>query len=168
MSFNIEFAQGHAALVTGKTKSARQASIVEVASRPALTALVGIGGKAGKLAAAKVSAEGLGDVAFAASHNNYRPAAEFFAGFIGKNVHVSSRASFQALPDVFENWIQDIRLGKNQGHRECKKTGAMIPNANLKTAMAAKSIAIELLAVVEEMYQERIIAKLQAESKVEA
>lgn len=137
--------------VAGKSKVERQMSVVTQASGACHTALVGMKGKVGNAVRASIARAGLEAVAKAAAHNNYRPAAEYFAARLGEPIAISNRSSFEALPDLFQARIMKAKLAKNGGMREDKKTGALVAGSALSLAMELKAIAVELVAAKEEI-----------------
>ena len=140
--------------VNGKTKAERQMSVVVHASGATQTAQCTMTGSVGKSVRASIARAGLESVAKAAAHNNYRPAAEYFAARLGEPIAISNRSSFESLPDLFQARIMKAKMGKNNGMREDKKTGTLVPGAALALALELKAIAVELIARKEEIRAE--------------
>jgi len=132
--------------VEGKTKTERQLSVIHHASTQTKMALASAKGKVGVAARSGIAYNGLKAIAQAASKNNYKPAAEYFAARLGQPMVITNRASFDSLPDVFEAMVMKSKMAKNGGYTECKKTGAMKPSAAMALAMELKAIAVELIA----------------------
>jgi hypothetical protein len=142
-------------LVTGANKAARQVSVVRRASSTALTACLSMKGKVGKEIRESAARGGLVDVAGHAASGNYKPLAEMLAIRTGEPVMISSRATFEALPDIFAARIEQAKLGKNGGMREDKKTGSMVPGAKLKEAIELHALVTEIVRVVAEYHAKR-------------
>jgi hypothetical protein len=103
----------------------------------------------------------LDHVAIAASLGNYKPAAEFFAGRTGKHFAISNRASFEALPDLFEAQIMTAKSGKNRGYIS-RKGGSMSPGAVLSIALELKNLAEKMIAKAKEFTEARCAARVEA------
>lgn len=150
--------------VVGRTATERRLSALNGATDAATAALSAAGGKVGKAAARATAMHGLAKIALAASHNDYRPVAEYIAARTGSAACVSNRASFESLPDRFEEAVQAAKMGKNGGYTADKKTGAMKPGAKLALALELKAIATELVAAAAKMREERMAAKRAIEA----
>ena len=146
-------------VVNGSTSSERKLSVVNTASGAAILALTGMSGAVGKAARIKTSEMGLSAIVKAASHDNYRPLAEYLAARLGECIVVSNRASFESLPDQMEQRILKAQASKSGGYREDKKTGAMVPNASLALAMTLKAECVEIIAKQQELRDERTAVK---------
>lgn len=152
--------------VVGKTNADRRLSVLDVAGVASTMALSASNGKVGKAARMLTSATGLESIASQASHNNYRPVAEYIAGRTGKASCVSNRASFVSLPDRFDEAVREARMGKNGGYVTDKKTGAQKPGAKLALALELKAVAVELVQRADELYKARMEAKNAAQEGV--
>lgn len=149
--------------VEGSTKSERQLSVIHSASSQTKFALANAKGKLGQAARNGIAVVGLKSIAAAAAKANYRPAAEYFAARMGTPFVITSRASFDALADVFEAKIMQAKLAKNGGYVTDKKTGALKPSPTHALALELKAIAIELIAE-----KEAVIAAEKAERETKA
>ena len=148
--------------VDGATKTDRQLSVIRNASTQTRLALANAKGKLGTEARHGIARAGLAEIAKAAANNNYRPAAEYFAARLGQPMVISGRASFDALPDVFEAMVMKAKMAKNGGYVEDKKTGAMKPSAAHALALELKAIAVELVAEKEAIFAEKQAARTAA------
>lgn len=155
-------------VVTGKTSSERKLSVINSASGGAMLALTNMSGAVGKAARSKTAQMGLASIVKSASHDNYRPLAEYLAARLGECIVITNRASFESLPDQMEQRILKAQGSKSGGYRECKKTGAMVPSATLALAMTLKAECIEVIAQQQEMRDERIAAKEAAQAAITA
>lgn len=138
--------------VSGKTKVERQVSVVSRASETALTACLSMKGKIGNAIRAEVSHTGLISVANACFNANYKPLAEMLAIRLGEPIVITNRASFESLPDFFEARILKAKLGKNDGMRLDKKTGAMVSGSKLATELELKSVVVNIIRAVAEAH----------------
>ena len=149
-------------LVNGSNKAERQLSVVRVASAPAITACLNMGGKVGKEIRESGAKSGLVDVVSAAARGDYKPLAEMLAIRLGEPILISSRSTFEALPDMFAARVERAKLTKTGGMREDKKSGLMVPGASLKLALEMHGLVTNVVRVVAEYH-----AKRKAESKTE-
>ena len=145
--------------VIGKTNTDRRLSVLDVAGVAATMALSASSGKVGKAARFITAQNGLEHIAIKASHNDYRPIAEYLAGRTGKASCVSNRASFLSLPDRFDEAVKEAQMGKNGGYVADKKTGAQKPGAKLALALELKAICTEMVQRADELYKARMAAK---------
>lgn len=139
--------------VEGKTKTERQLSVMAIASSQTKLALANAKGKVGQAARAGIAGLGLGGIAKQAAWPtcNYNPVAEYIAAQLGEPICISNRAAFESLADQFEARIMKAKLSKSGGYTTDKKTGALKPNASLSKLMELKAVAIELVAVANEI-----------------
>jgi hypothetical protein len=151
--------------VEGKTKVARQVSVVEGASQQALTACLSLKGKVGNAIRANAASAGLLDVAAACVNSNYKPLAEMIAIRLGEPMMISNRASFESLPDFFEMRIMKAKLAKNDGMRLDKKTGALVNGTKLALEMELKALVTDIIRAVNEYHANR---KAEQQQVVEA
>ncbi len=126
--------------VIGANATERKLSVMYGASQEAALALVDQKGKLGKAAQRKVADGGRVAVANAAARGNFKPIAEVLAARTGKAMVVSSKASFESLPDLFEAQIMNIKGSKNGGYTTTK--------AGIQKMTPALSLALELKAYV--------------------
>lgn len=150
--------------VTGTTKVERQLSVVANASGQTRMALANAKGKLGLAVRNGVANAGLEMIAKQASNGNYKPCAEYIAARTGKPFVISSRSSFESLPDQFEMSIMAAKSAKNGGYVLDKKSGAMKPSATHALALELKAIAIELVANAAAFHAERVSAKSAIEA----
>lgn len=150
--------------VTGTTKIERQLSVVANASGQTRMALANAKGKLGLAVRNGVANAGLEMIAKQASSGNYKPCAEYIAARTGKPFVISSRSSFESLPDQFEMSIMAAKSAKNGGYVLDKKSGAMKPSATHALALELKAIAIELVANAAAFHAERVSAKSAIEA----
>lgn len=150
--------------VTGTTKVERQLSVVANASGQTRMALANAKGKLGLAVRNGVANAGLEMIAKQASSGNYKPCAEYIAARTGKPFVISSRSSFESLPDQFEMSIMAAKSAKNGGYVLDKKSGAMKPSATHALALELKAIAIELVANAAAFHAERVSAKSAIEA----
>jgi len=136
---------------TGATASERKLDVVHNASGAALMALSNASGAVGKAARGVTARMGQQALIKAAIAANYRPIAEYIAAQTGKPVVINSRASFEALPDLFEASILTAKGTKSGGYRTAKD-GTQVPNAALSLAMRLKAETTEIIAAVAAHY----------------
>ncbi len=151
--------------VSGKTKVERQVSVVRTASQQALTACLSLKGKVGNAIRANAASAGLLDVAAACVNSNYKPLVEMLSIRLGEPMIVSSRASFESLPDLFEARIMKAKLAKNDGMRLDKKSGALVAGSKLATEMELKALVTDIIRAVNEYHATR---KAEQQQVVEA
>lgn len=144
--------------VSGKTKTERQLSVARHATIAAQAALVNAKGKLGKEIRSAMAVNALGGLAVAASNANYRPVAEYLAALLGEPIVVTSRASFESLPDQIEARIMKVKMSKSGGYTTDKKTGTQKLNS---TMMMLCQLKDEMGKVV--MLTSELVAKRQAE-----
>jgi hypothetical protein len=141
--------------VNGKTKVDRQLSVAVNATTEARQALINSKGKLGAAVRNGFAAAGLVRCAEAASKGNYRPTAEYFAARMGQPFVISTRASFDALPDMFEAMVLRAKMAKNGGYAVNKK-GETVMTAAHKAALELKADAELLIAEKERFYAARL------------
>lgn len=142
-------------LVNGANKAERQISVVRQATAAALTASLNVKGKVGKEIRDSGARAGLVDVATHAAKGNYRPLAEMLAIRTGEPIMISGRSTFEALPDIMQAKIEQAKLGKNEGMRLDKKSGALVPGAKLAIAMELKALCVEIVRAAAEFHNQR-------------
>lgn len=148
-------------MVNGSTKAERQMSVVHHASSTALTACLNLKGKVGTEIRANASRAGLVDVVSHAASGNYKPLAEMLAIRTGEPILISSRATFEALPDIFKAKVYQAALGKDGGYRLDKKTGLMVEGAKLKLANELHTLVSSVVEAVAKYHAERQATKLE-------
>jgi len=140
---------------TGTTKVERQFSVVQVASTNALTACIDMKGKVG-VAIRQASAQvGMSKVLNDCVNGNYRSLAETIALKLGEPVVISGRATFEALPDMFEAKIMVIKQSKSGGMSTSKKTGITSVGAKLKLHLEIKSLVTDIVTEVSAIHAQR-------------
>ena len=140
---------------TGTTKVERQFSVVQIASTNALTACIDMKGKVG-VAIRQASAQvGMSKVLNDCVNGNYRSLAETIALKLGEPVVISGRATFEALPDMFEAKIMVIKQSKSGGMSTSKKTGITSVGAKLKLHLEIKSLVTDIVAEVSAIHAQR-------------
>lgn len=132
-------------VVNGKTSLDRKMSALVQGDHVTAMALCGAKGSVGKAARGLMSKTGLVRLADRAANNTYGPIAAYIGATLGVSFHISNRASFESIPDRFESMIADAKNAKNGGHRECKKTGALIPGAKLAALMTLKAEFVDMV-----------------------
>jgi hypothetical protein len=148
-------------LVNGANKVERQMSVVRQAGGSALTACLSIKGSVGKEIRESAARGGLVDVAQHAATGNYKPLAEMLAIRTGEPILISSRATFEALPDIFAAKVEQAKLLKDGGMRFDKKTGVMVEGARLKGARELHKLVSDITAYVAKVHAERQAAKVE-------
>lgn len=101
--------------LTGETATERKASAVGQANAAARQALSNEKGNVGKLARAGNAQEAFAKLAFEASHNDFRGVAVYFAALTGKDLTISGRAGFLALPDRFHDKVLELQGKADKG-----------------------------------------------------
>ena len=147
-------------MVNGANKAERQMSVVHTASSQALTACLDMKGKVGKEIRSGAARTALVDIAHACSVGNYKPLAEMLAIRTGEPILISSRATFDALPDIFMAKVHQAALGKDGGYRLDKKTGLMVAGAKLKLANELHALVVGVTAAAAKITAERQANKL--------
>jgi hypothetical protein len=125
--------------VSGTTSTERSLSVVRHASEAAKLMLSGSKGKVGVEARSGMVLAGAAKVASACSHGNYLPLAEYVCATLGEPLMISSRSTYEALPDIFEAKIASAKMGKNGGFRVDNKTGLTVPGAKLSKLLTLKA-----------------------------
>lgn len=154
-----------AILVEGKTRAERQVSVVHHATPQAINACLAMKGKVGNAIREAGARSAIVDIAAHCSAGSYRSLGEYLAIRLGEPMFISNRATFEALPDFFEARIAKVRMGKNAGMREDKKTGLTVPGAKLALEMELKNVCVELIAHARRVHDER---KARAAGAIEA
>ena len=147
----------------GATASERKLDVIHnTQSMPVLLALMTEKGKVGQAARNRAATGGQVGIVQQAASGNYRPLAEYFAARLGEAIVISGRASFEALPDLFESKILTARKAKNGGMKVSAE-GTEVPGPKLALAMECKAIAVECIAECKRIHAERM-EKAQAEA----
>lgn len=147
----------------GTTKVARQFSVVQVASTNALNACIDMKGKVGVAIRQASASVGMSKVLNDCVNGNYRSLAETIALKLGEPIVISSRATFEALPDMFESKIMNIKQSKSGGMTTSKKTGITSVGAKLKLHLEIKSLVTDIVTEVSAIHAERNANKAIAE-----
>lgn len=155
-------------LVTGEKKLDRQLSVIHRASGEAVSACANMKGSAGKIIREGAARAGLVSITQRCATGDYRPLAEMLAIKMGEPIFISSRASFESLPDVFSARIEKAKMAKNGGMREDKKTGAMVPGARLALEMELRATCVEVIRAVGEIVAERQARKATEQASLAA
>ena len=142
-------------LVEGGKKAERQISALRQSSGSSITACLDVKGAVGKEIRGSAARAGLVDVAKHAASGNYRPMAEMLAIRTGEPILISSRSTFEAMPDIFKARVEQAKLGKEGGYRLDKKSGAMVPGAKLKAALEMLALVEGIVGAVAEYHAQR-------------
>lgn len=152
---------------TGATAQARKLDVVHTTqSSHVLAALVAEKGKIGAAARDRFAAGGQTGIVQQAASGNYRPLAEYLAAKTGEAIVISSRAAFEALPDLFEAKILTARKAKNGGMKTTSE-GIEVPGPKLAQAMTMKAIVTECIAECKRIHEERRAAAEASSAKIE-
>lgn len=135
----------------GKTSTDKRLSVVRSAGVNASLLLAAHGGKVGKEAARQGAIQGLDGLIRECANADYRGLAQYIGGLTGSAVCISSRASFESLPDRFEEAIQVAKAGKNGGY----SSDGTKPGAKLALALSLKAFTTELVGAVQKIHAER-------------
>jgi hypothetical protein len=149
-------------LPVGENKADRQISVVRTATATALTACLSMTGKAGKEIRAQAAHKGLVEIVHDCVNGSYRSLAEMLSIKTGEPVLVSSRSTFEAMPDIYAARVERAKMGKNGGMREDKKTGLMVPGATLKLALELHDEVTRIVRATAEVHARR---KAEAEAR---
>ena len=139
----------------GATKVERQFSVVQIASTNALTACIDMKGKVGTAIRQASAQVGMTKVLNDCVNGNYRSLAETISIKLGEPVVISGRATFEALPDMFEAKIMVIKQSKSGGMSTSKKTGITSVGAKLKLHLEIKSLVTDIVTEVSAIHAER-------------
>lgn len=126
--------------VAGKNTSDRRIAVAASAGTAASMYLLAQGGKVGKQAAKNLVMDGLASITAQSRSGNYKPLAEALAGITGESVFITSRATFESLPDQYRAKQCDVEAGKNggwnaAGDKMSSKLSAVIQCLTLVTAV---------------------------------
>jgi hypothetical protein len=125
----------------GKTATDKKLSVVHQASSEAMLALSALPGKVGQAARAGNLVEGLSRIVNAAANANYKPIADYIGAQTGLPVCISSRASFEALPDRFQEALQVAKSAKNGGwSADGTKMGAKLAMATVLLSFTREAV----------------------------
>ena len=135
----------------GKTATDKKLSVVRTAGINASLMLAAHGGKIGKEAARQGALQGLDGLVRECANADYRGLASYIGALTGAAVCISSRASFESLPDRFEEAVQTARMGKNGGYSaDGSKAGS-----KLAIALTLKAFTVDMVAAVSAVHAER-------------
>jgi uncharacterized membrane protein (DUF2068 family) len=135
----------------GKNVGERKLSVVRHAGLNAALMLAAQGGKVGKAAAQQGALVGLDGMVRQCANADYRDLAAYIAAMTGTAACISSRASFESLPDRFEEAIQTAKSGKNGGY----SPDGMKPVAKLALALVLKAFTVDMIAAVNAVHAAR-------------
>ena len=135
----------------GKTATDKKLSVVRSAGINASLMLAAEGGRVGKAAARQGALQGLDGLVRECANADYRGIASYIAAITGAAVCISSRASFEALPDRFEEIVQTARSGKNGGYN----ADGTKPGAKLSQGLTLKAFSVDMVAAVQAVHAER-------------
>lgn len=138
--------------VSGKGRTERALSVVSQASEQAKLALIDQKGKVGIAVRGSLAMTGIEQVCVAAAWPtcNYKPVAEYFAARLGEPMVISSRATFESLPDQFAARVAQAKLGKNEGLRE-DKDGILQMGSKLKLASELAELSGRIVAAARQI-----------------
>lgn len=142
-------------MVEGAKRLDRQMSVINRADASALTACLSLKGAAGKAIRETGAKSGMVDVAIQASNGNYRPLAQMLAIRGAEPIIISSKSTFEALPDMYQARIFQAQLGKNDGMRVIKKTGLLADGAKLALAREMHKLVCDVVAFATKVALER-------------
>jgi hypothetical protein len=139
----VEFAPA-VVVVSGLTATEKKLSVVTQASSAALAYLSNSKGTVGKVARETLSQHGEALIAKQCRNGNYRPLADAIAAITGASLSITSRGSYESLVDRFTDQLKDL---KGAGFIECKKTGAMKPNAKRNMLVQVINLVTEVQSI---------------------
>lgn len=139
----VEFAPA-VVVVSGSTMTEKKLSAVHGANFAALAYLSNNKGAIGKASRENLSQAGEALIARAARKGNYKPLADAIAAITGASLSITSRAAFDTLADRFADQLKDL---KGNGFIECKKTGAMKPNAKRNMLVQVINLVTEVQSI---------------------
>ena len=145
-----EVAQNVIIRLEGKSVTDRKLDAVRQANSSARQALSNEKGNVGKVARAGQAQEGLARLALEASHNNFHGVAAYFAGLTGKDLTISGRAGFLALPDRFHD-----RVLEQQGKADKGLKADGTPKAALALALRCYNESHVLIDMATKLHNER-------------
>ena len=135
----------------GKNVGERKLSVVRQAGINASLLLAAHGGKVGREAARQGAIIGLDGMVRQCANADYRDLAAYIAATTGTAACISSRASFEALPDRFEEAVQTAKSGKNGGY----SPDGTKPVAKLAMALSLKAFCVDMIAAVNAVHAAR-------------
>lgn len=145
-----EVSQNVIVRLSGDSSTERKLSAVNQASASAKRALSNEKGKVGAAARAGAAGEGLAQLAFEASHNNFHGVGAYFAALTGKDLTISGRAGFLALPDRFHDKVLELQGKADKG---LKADGT--PKPALALALRCYNEAHALIDAAAKLHNER-------------
>lgn len=153
---------------TGATTAERKLSVVNETQSPSvLLALVAEKGKLGAAVRSRLGNSGGVDIAKHAASGNYRPLAEYLSAKTGDVTIISSRAGFEALPDVFRAKELTARKAKGGGMK-LGKDGVEVPGPKLALALEMLQVVESTIEYVAEYHAARLAEKAKAEETAKA
>lgn len=145
-----EVSQNVIVRLIGDTATDRKLSAVNQAGAAAKQALSGEKGKVGASARTGTAQEGLAKLALEASHNNFHGVGAYFAALTGKDLTISGRAGFLALPDRFHDKVLELQGKADKG---LKADGT--PKPALALQLRCYNEAHALIAAATKLHNER-------------
>ena len=145
-----EVSQNVIVRLIGDTATDRKLSAVNQAGAAAKQALSGEKGKVGAAARTGAAQEGLAKLALEASHNNFHGVGAYFAALTGKDLTISGRAGFLALPDRFHDKVLELQSKADKG---LKADGQ--PKPALALQLRCYNEAHALIAAATKLHNER-------------
>ena len=145
-----EVSQNVIVRLEGDTLSARREFAASHANSSAKQALSNEKGNVGKVARAGQAGEGLARLALEASHNNFHGVGAYFAALTGKDLTISGRAGFVALPDRFHDKVLELQGKADKG---LKADGT--PKPALALALRCYNEAHALISAATKLHNER-------------
>jgi hypothetical protein len=149
----------------GATTAERKLSVVNETQSPSvLLALVAEKGKLGAAVRQRLGNSGGVDIAKHAASGNYRPLAEYLSAKTGDVTIISSRAGFEALPDVFRAKELTARKAKGGGMK-MGKDGVEVPGPKLALALEMLQVVESTIEYVADYHVARLAEKQAAEKQ---
>lgn len=134
----------------GDTSTERKLSAVRQAGAAASLALSNEKGKVGAAARTGSAQAGFAKLALEASHNNFHGVGAYFAALTGKELTISGRAGFLALPDRFHDKVLELQGKADKG---LKADGT--PKPALALALRCYNEAHALIDAAAKLHNER-------------
>ena len=131
--------------VVGEKKLERQFDLAKRMTSTAMQMCVNTKGKAGNEIRDNAAKTGFVDAAMKAAWPtcDYRPLAEAIAFKTGTSCVISNRASFESMPDRYEQEILNLKAGKNGG-MTVGSDGVAKPGAKLALAMELHNMCVAI------------------------
>ena len=146
----IDFAPARV-ILRGETATERRVNLIRSGSATTALYFANAKGKMGGAARETISGMGARRMVKEVRTGNYRSAAECLAGLLGHSVVITSRASWESIPDRLESELADLKGG---GYKE--KDGIM--------TATPKRVAIESAIALVAGIREGVEALIQSEA----